>query len=379
MIAARADALACAEHLDCVQVNLALLAERHHGSQRSLALGAVLRFEPRDGDRGLPTIEPRQEEHLSAAERWLGLRVVAGWAVSAAPDLAVLCAGYPCVYVVADAFYLPWVPYFGHKHVEHSFLVEPQDEGVAVSDGYHNDTQWGPARPGVWNLSAEQLAQALPCGARVFALALQALDDELPEPLALAADPHRITAYLRAYREHPDRVEALERLTLETWLMARSRQLHAALLQQAGVTNGDAITHHLSQWRLLVEHTYLAYRRSLRGNSAPAAVYDRLGELLAADGQAFAVPTLRDRIAGEVAQVLDVAKADILAGMPFPSFSTFSSFRIVEIVERLEDRLGVMFDADDLVPENLHCIDDLCRIATCQPEESLHEPVAQLD
>lgn len=369
-----------AEQLDCMQVNLALLAERHHGVQRSLALGAVLRFEPREGDGGLPTIEPLQQDYLNAAERWLGLRVVECRDVGSASELLALCDKHGCLYVVADAFHLHWVPYFGHKHMEHSFLLEVRDEGVLISDSYHNDTQWGPARPGTWSLSAEQLAEALPEGARAFALAPQVLpDDALPEPLVLVADPQGVNAYLRAYREHPDQVEALERLTLETWLMARSRQLHAALHLQVGATDGEAIAEHLTQWRLLVEHTYLAYRRSLRGNSAPTAVFERLAELLVGDVRVFAVVTLRDRIADVVAQVLDVTKADILAGTPFPSFATFSSFRVVEIVERLEDRLGVLFDPDDLVPENLHCIDDLCRIAACQPEESSNEPVAQLD
>lgn len=160
-----------AEQLDCMQVNLALLAERHHGVQRSLALGAVLRFEPREGDGGLPTIEPLQQDYLNAAERWLGLRVVECRDVGSASELLALCDKHGCLYVVADAFHLHWVPYFGHKHMEHSFLLEVRDEDVLISDGYHNDTQWGPARPGTWSLSAEQLAEALPEGARAFALA----------------------------------------------------------------------------------------------------------------------------------------------------------------------------------------------------------------
>jgi acyl carrier protein len=41
----------------------------------------------------------------------------------------------------------------------------------------------------------------------------------------------------------------------------------------------------------------------------------------------------------------------------------FNSFQVVEIVEALEERLGVEFAAEDLLPENLHRIDDLCRLA----------------
>ena len=39
----------------------------------------------------------------------------------------------------------------------------------------------------------------------------------------------------------------------------------------------------------------------------------------------------------------------------------FSSFRMMEIVERLESDLGVEFAAEDLVPEKLTHVDGLCR------------------
>jgi acyl carrier protein len=68
-------------------------------------------------------------------------------------------------------------------------------------------------------------------------------------------------------------------------------------------------------------------------------------------------------VAGVVSAVLGVARQELLDGAAFDSFAAFSSFRLVEIVERVETELGVEFDADELVPENLRQLDDLCRIA----------------
>ncbi len=364
-----ASALECAHLLDCMQATFVLLAGRYHGPCCYLALGADLRFAPRSGGGKLPTIELPLEDHLIAAQRWLGLRIKAQWRVSAAPKPSTLLAGHDSVYIVADAFYLPWVPYFARRHMDHSFLVEYQGDKVAVFDGYHNDTQWGPARPGTWNLSDKQLAEALPNGADAVALVPTDSVGSLPQPQFTAPDAESVTAYLRAYRDYSDRMEALEQLTLETWLMARYRQLHAALHKKIVGTSTQIISDHLAQWNLLVEQTYLAYRRIQRGRPEPGGVIDRLAELLAADAMVFGKPNFRDRVATEVATVLGVAKAELLAGATLPSFPTFNSFRLVEIVERLEDRLCVGFDPDDLVPENLHCIDDLCRIASRHLEE----------
>ncbi|MYS24048.1 Phosphopantetheine attachment site, partial [Streptomyces sp. DvalAA-14] len=79
-----------------------------------------------------------------------------------------------------------------------------------------------------------------------------------------------------------------------------------------------------------------------------------------ADGAAPA--GLRAAVAEEAAAVLRVPAERVLGGAALNAIPGFSSFRMVEIVERLEDRLDVSFDADDLVPENLHDIDSLCRI-----------------
>lgn len=348
---------------DCVQVNLAELADRRHGEGTHLALGRVLRFWPRPGADGLPTVEPRVDAHVSESAALLGLRVTRRERITTADGLE---PGPGC-YVVADAYHLPWVPYYGKQHLEHSFLVEPADEGVTVVDGYHNDTQWGAARPGRWPLGHAELAEALPEGALTFDLV--AGDPPADRtPLVELADAD---SYVATYADHPDRVRAMRGLTLQTWLLTRSRRLHAAAMG----SDTDTVRAHLAEWDALAKQVYLASRRVSAGRQEPRALFPRLAECLAADHRAFGgtiettaestvdiieVPVgVRDSVTAVIGTVLGTEPptgAGALGEIP-----GFSSFRMMEIVERIESDLGVEFAAEDLVPEKLTHVDGLCR------------------
>ncbi len=67
------------------------------------------------------------------------------------------------------------------------------------------------------------------------------------------------------------------------------------------------------------------------------------------------------------AAVLGTPAGPLLDGLSLGEVPQFSSFRIVEIIERLEDELRFEFDAADLVPENLHDIDAICAIVRRSP------------
>lgn len=361
---------------DCVQVNLAVLADRWHGAGTHLRLGATLRFRPVPGPDGLPTVERTVEQHLADAERHLG--IVSGELRREVPAAEIRPA--EGCYVVADAYRLPWVPYFERRHMEHSFLAETGGPGgVAIVDGYHNETPWGSTRPGQWSLGNAEFADAVSVAPLVARLT--------PTPVGHAASvrdcdlagPDAIAAYVAAYAKHPDRTAALSRLALETWLLARSRKLHAAFLEGSGEPfDANAITAHLRAWDSLTEQVYLALRRVERGRAEPQGLFARLTERLGTDAVLFgnqavesaAVTTdgcvpdapeeLRRTVAGVAAAVLGADPAALLAGQLLTDLPTFSSFRIVEIVERLEDELRIEFDADELVPENLHHTDAIC-------------------
>lgn len=175
--------------------------------------------------------------------------------------------------------------------------------------------------------------------------------------------------YLAAYADHPDRAAALEQLSAETWLLARARALHARWRARLSL---PVDTEHLRSWDLVVEQSYLAHRRVARGRTEPPGVLDRLAAALAADAAAFATPApqaapdpeLRAAVAAIAASVLDAPRQRLLDGAEFTAFQTFSSFRLVELIERVERELEVELDADDLIPENLRRVDDLCQIAS---------------
>lgn len=368
------------ELFDCVQVNLAVLADRWHGPGTHLDLGAVLRFRPAPGPGGLPTVERSATDELTDAAQRLGLAVL---------DLRTTRAGEALVpaegrYVVADAYHLPWVPYFGRRHMDHSFLLEPAEgTGAVVVDGYHNDTPWGSARPVGRPLSRAELAAAVPGPALSVTLAPARAPGAAAATGLDLADEEAAGRYVTAYAEHPDRLAALDRLTLETWLLARSRKLHAGFLRSRGVLADDtAVLAHVRAWESLAESVYLGYRRVERGRPEAGELFTRLAEQLGRDREVFGsgpvaarapepgpaedltpVPApLRERVAATAGAVLRTEPAALLDGRPLAEVPGFTSFRVVEIVERLERELSVEFDADDLVPENLHHVDGICRI-----------------
>ncbi|NUV64338.1 acyl carrier protein [Streptomyces sp. CAI-85] len=350
-----------AQHLDCLQANLALLADRHHGTGTHTRLGAVPHHPPRPLDdgplAGLLTVEPTLDQQLADAAALLGLDVTDRR--RSGPGEVPDTAGGP-LYVVADAYHLPWVPYHGTKHVEHSFLVDDDGGGdtLLISDGYHNDTQWGRARPA-----------RLPYGREEFATLLKALPDGAetvrftPRPLGAPPEPGHVPApppeYLPGYAEHPDRRAALEAFTLETWLLARARRLHAVYREERrGAGLPEPVREHLQRWDALVEHAYLAFRRVDRGRAEPPGLFERAAEALAQDAVAFGAGAAVREVVASVLQIDEAALGD----RDLTVHPEFNSIRMVEVVEILEDRFAVEFDPADLVPENLQSVAGLCAL-----------------
>ncbi|QZL04201.1 acyl carrier protein [Streptomyces sp. BHT-5-2] len=72
--------------------------------------------------------------------------------------------------------------------------------------------------------------------------------------------------------------------------------------------------------------------------------------------------TLQVLVVRTAAHVLGVRPEDVAQAGDLTEFSTYTSFRALDIVESLEQHLGVEVDAPDLVPHNLRSIDALCRM-----------------
>jgi hypothetical protein len=60
------------------------------------------------------------------------------------------------------------------------------------------------------------------------------------------------------------------------------------------------------------------------------------------------------------AAVLAVNPRTLTGSADLTALPTFNSFRVVTIVERAEEALGVEVDASELTPDNLHRLDNLC-------------------
>lgn len=273
--------------MDCIQVNLGVLADRFHGTDTHLRLGAPLRFDvrPLDPSPGaLPTVEPELDERVASAARLLGL-------ATSERDAGDLTGGP--LYAVADAYALPWGPYFERQHMEHSFLVldEEDPDRATVVDAYHNDTEWGPARPGWHSYPRDELeAHLAGAGLRLFDVEPCTPGD----PPGPEANRDHLTAaetdaardrYVAAYREHPDPKASVERLTLETWLLARDRALHAAWqCADPRAKAADRARDHARAWAGFAEQVYVGLRRVRRDRPAPD-LYGPLAGLLAEDAE----------------------------------------------------------------------------------------------
>ncbi len=369
-----------AEALDCLQANLAVLADRWHGAGTHLRLGAALEFAPRPATP-LPTVDPGLAGRLTEARDLLGLVVRERYRRVSGPELRGLTAAGDAVYVVADAHDLPWVPYFGRRHVEHSFLLTAGAGGWTAVDAYHNDTLWGQARPCVLRLDAPAVDAA---AASVSALVLDPVELPAGVPARVRPpDPGEIAAYVSAYRRHPERAVAMDRLTLETWLLARARRLYAAW------TRSPADAEHADTWSALAEQAYLALRRVERGRPEPPGPLDRLTGLLLAEAErpeaphpeaprpeaprpeaepapaadpAPATGPVRAAVLDVASRVLGVDRAALAAGRSFVDIPTFSSFRLVDILEQVELALGLELPAAELLPERLHDADTMSRL-----------------
>lgn len=70
-------------------------------------------------------------------------------------------------------------------------------------------------------------------------------------------------------------------------------------------------------------------------------------------------PDVRSVVTEITAEVLGVGQADLRAAGALTELPTFSSFRIVEIVERIEEELDTEVAAAELTPDNLTRLDTL--------------------
>jgi len=298
-----------AGQLDCVSDDLALLLAVHDVSDVRSPFAQDWRFDLVEQSDGPPRVDlpPAGQDEL------LGQRT--GWRPCWQPIVSIgedaprwreaLGAGHP-VLLVGDGFYLPWLPYRGHEHMDHGFVLAglgaasgaggelaggelaggelAGGELVAdIVDPYDNVTEWGAARPQATRLPVHDLQLALHSGRWGILIPARRMVPIRPaEQVAANAAAILASADAGAYQHfaasHQQAgLPEMRNLSLQTWLLARNRALHARWL--AGLPTGavdpavaDRFRSQVSGgWQRAMEMSYIALRRVRSGRAAPSA------------------------------------------------------------------------------------------------------------
>jgi hypothetical protein len=269
--------------LDCWEVTLAmaLLADGPHDVRS--ALGAQWWFQFVPGAPPRLDVEPTADRVAELTGLRLTTRAVA------AGELAAVCratlAEGRAPMVVTDAYLLPWCPYAGQKHVEHSFVVLDAADGLRVVDAYDNRTQWGDAVPLETFVDASVVAalETEPL-TRIHTL----VPDRRPAPTrradlfartigALAGWTAPYDGFIETYC-HPDvDVAAFDEFCEACWTIERRRGLYAAWLADLAVEPGLADRFRVeivARWAEVNKFAYLALRRLRAGRKVPSGIAD---------------------------------------------------------------------------------------------------------
>jgi hypothetical protein len=315
--------------LDCLAVNLAVLLAWHGVADVRTPFAARWRFRLRDHGAGgrRPDLPPEDlAEDLRELAGWeLPWRPAAGLAAELATWAAACDEGEP-VLVVADAFDMPWVPYAGHEHMEHSFIVAGVDDGsLTIADGYVNTTEWGAAQPVTATVGRAEIAGLLtgagrwsdprPAGSQAAGTAcspaattIARLVRDNADGICTAGEAGRYDMFLR---QAAALVQAsdLAPVAMDTWLIARSRRLHARWLDSDAATCVPATVRRdfgasvAAAWTRAAEMSYIGLRRARSGRAVPPAVTECLRQACSAeqdlarvmrDGSGLAAATAQD-------------------------------------------------------------------------------------
>ncbi|MDR1265296.1 MAG: hypothetical protein LBK42_06970 [Propionibacteriaceae bacterium] len=300
-----------AKLLDCVDVNLAVIIARRGVSDVRTPFAAEWHFDILECD-GLITPTTSRRPIAERVRRTTGLRMVRDHL--AGRTLTEVLNGFSTlkfpVLCYADAFYLPWSPYAGNEHVEHSFLVAGVPSGsreFRVADAYSNLTEWGLATPAVQVVSVASVERAMMFLSTSMAGTIYYFDDQKQEDMtfdlieqlvenahAVSALPHqeKMRRYSNFHQERSHDLVHMRSFVLGTWLAARSRKLHHLWLSDINkifpylMPTGFIDQFHtdvVEVWDTLQENAYIQSRRVARGRSASTGIFETLGMTLAAN------------------------------------------------------------------------------------------------
>lgn len=291
-------------YLDCLNDNLAVLLDHLGVADVRTPFACQWYFDFDADDRaGMPILERVPVEELIRRQTGCAIQRFRfdGSPFAQACDVLVQ-SGRPVV-IFGDAYFAPWLPYFGHEHMEHSFIVDGISDDkrlLHVVDAYYNRTEWGEALPTETYLPAsalECIVQALdtPNAGSFLALVVegrpQALDlaallrNNAEQILAQVRDRELIRRFSRHYAARLDDVAAVKRFTLACWLVARTRALHGLWLADLARDHPGLLDAQFPElfaqdvvapWQRVSEFAYILFRRVSQGRRAPDACFGML-------------------------------------------------------------------------------------------------------
>jgi hypothetical protein len=350
-----------ADALDCLQSNLAVVADRCHGPGTHLTLGAGWGFQP-GADGGF---ERSPAERLAEVEAALGLRVAETWRTSDEAFLCRMAREHGPLFVVGDAHRMPWLPYAGREHMAHSFLLcaGPDADRATIVDAYHNDTRWGPARPCTWTLPADEVGALLGDRATTYLLVSSYVPVVHPGRV-LAQNAARLSAAEPDRERYLDRARqcdsgTLDRLVLDIWMLLRERMLHEAWLGHAGLPAEAVgpVGGLIDRWRTLATQSYVAQRRQRRSATPDPSLADRMAALLRDEAEIArqlvhaGAGTEDEAVVAIRRALMETLSIDAEALDRAPTLSElpgFDSYRLVEVLDSAERILGRPYDAAGL-------------------------------
>ncbi len=286
--------------LDCWEttLSLGLLAEGFRDI-RTL-LGAHWWFAPPAEEGRLPCLDV--EPAAQRLERLTGLRTLRRCLDG--ESLPGLCGREldqgRTPLVVTDAYLLPWCPYYGTAHVEHSFVVtrtSGRPISLSVVDAYDNRTEWGTAAPletvadaaavaAIEQDASTRLVTLVPTGPATEPDRTALLRSNISGLASWAeADPY--AWFIERYCHADVELAVFGAFCEACWTIERRRALYAAWLDDLAAQPGSPLpdgfperfrSQAVAAWSDLNRFTYLGLRR-LRAGRKPA---QGVGELVAA-------------------------------------------------------------------------------------------------
>lgn len=319
-------------YLDCLNDNLAVLLDQLgvRDVRTPFACQWYFDFDPAAA-RG-PVLESLPVEELIREQTGCTLQTFQferGRAVEQCGDLVQ--RGQP-VLVFGDAYLMPWLPYFGREHMEHSFIVDgisADHKLLHIVDAYTNRTEWGMAEPTATCLPALGLEpiihdfdsphsgsfwimrQTATATAADFGALLKRNADQMS---GQAREDGPLAVFCRYYAQAITDVPAIKAFTLACWLIARARAYHHLWLSDVVRARPDLLDPGFADlfaqdvvqpWQRVSEFAYILFRRVSQGRTPPDTCFQMLAQTVRPQ-ESRAAALLAEQLASQGWKALEV-------------------------------------------------------------------------